>query len=75
MDEKLEALLREAFLLGLRCARDGFNGECLYDHLAPSDPFDGHGAYDEENWAALVAESSEIEAMWEFAKARLERRP
>ena len=32
MDQRLEQLLTEAFLLGFMCTREGFNAECAYVH-------------------------------------------
>lgn len=37
MDEKIvEQLIRLAFRIGFAATREGFNGECPYDHLAPA---------------------------------------
>lgn len=33
--DALEKLLRRAFILGHLATREGFNGECGYDHCAP----------------------------------------
>lgn len=32
-----EQEIRNAFIIGLLSTRDGFNGECLFDHCAPDD--------------------------------------
>jgi hypothetical protein len=31
----MKELLKAAFLAGFGVSREGFNGECAYDHLAP----------------------------------------
>lgn len=34
-DQKLVELLQRAFMEGFAVSREGFNGECAFDHLAP----------------------------------------
>jgi len=33
--EDIKAKLMQAFILGFSISREGFNGECAYEHLAP----------------------------------------
>jgi hypothetical protein len=38
------AAFRAGFRAGFSVSREGFNGECAFDHLAPSEEYHGRGA-------------------------------
>ena len=54
-------LLGEAFLLGFAVSREGFNGECGFDHCAPSELKAGDGY-------SLAEFRQKMTAMPEFQK-------
>ena len=45
MDNKTK--IEEAFLLGFMASREGFNGECAYEHCSPIDLKPDHETEDE----------------------------
>lgn len=50
---------KKAFLLGMMVTREGFNGECPYDHLAPDTIRADRGAT-EESWMEECKENKAI---------------
>jgi len=63
-----EKQLAEAFLLGFMCSREGFNGDCAYEHCAPTkvSPYDG----DEAQFKAWTDTSPAFVALREEALKR-----
>ena len=68
-----QGLLYQAFLLGFIASREGFNGECAYDHCAPdslADPRTSSYASVEEMLAEL-RQSEVLQKLWGEALERL----
>ncbi len=58
----------KAFCLGFACSKEGFNGECAYEALAPDKAFDGpmNAAY--ESMVEMEASPvlmSKLRELWE----------
>lgn len=68
-----EALIREAFLLGFMVSREGFNAECPYDHLAPTDvePHHGGTALSERAYREMMDDCPGFESLLCEAVGRL----
>ncbi len=60
--------LQRAFVLGFLCSREGFNGECPNDHLAPETIIDKRSF--QEDLAEMsdgMAHSDEFQRLWQEA--------
>jgi hypothetical protein len=57
---------QRAFTLGFLSSREGFNGECAYDHCAPN-KIDDH-----DLWTDLPEAEHVMERMPEFRRLRLQ---
>lgn len=67
---KRQHLIEEAFLLGFMVSREGFNGECAYEHCA-DDALQTDAGQTEAEWRDLMAGNEAFKRLRALAVKRL----
>lgn len=64
MDQEEKKLWR-AFLCGFCVSRDGFNGECAFDHLAPDKLFENNHFFSIDDMVDFAESCPELAVLFE----------